>query len=220
ASVALTASLKSTDADKETKLAFYDAEADHKEERYAGGRPILGVKDSWKISTTYEKQTAVWLLDKPYQARAGDELAVSLGNGMVKSARVSISPFAGEDPLGSGLGTPLRRALERRSFQPATERRLAVRTYLLSTHWDAASVAETRKVLKEVRECRHGRAATLVTVAREPSVTRVLPRGNWQDESGEIVQPAVPHFLPQLSNPEGRRLTRLEIGRASCRERV
>ena len=105
----------------------------------------------------------------------------------------------------------LRRALERRSFQPATERRLAVRTYLLSTHWDAATVAETRKVLNEIRECRQGRAATLVTVAREPSVTRVLPRGNWQDESGEIVQPAVPHFLPQISNPEGRRLTRLDL---------
>ncbi len=48
---------------------------------------------------------------------------------------------------------------------------------------------------------------------REPLVTRVLPRGNWQDESGEIVLPAVPHFLPQIPNPEGRRLTRLDLAR-------
>jgi len=32
---------------------------------------------------------------------------------------------------------------------------------------------------------------------------RVLPRGNWQDESGEIVQPAVPHFLAQDAAPGG-----------------
>jgi hypothetical protein len=41
----------------------------------------------------------------------------------------------------------------------------------------------------------------------------VLPRGNWQDESGEIVQPAAPHFLPQVPNPDGRRLTRLDLAR-------
>jgi hypothetical protein len=32
-------------------------------------------------------------------------------------------------------------------------------------------------------------------VAAKPFVTRVLPRGNWQNESGEIVGPAVPRFL-------------------------
>ena len=39
---------------------------------------------------------------------------------------------------------------------------------------------------------------TLTTVAIEPRVTRVLNRGNWLDESGEVVQPAVPAFLPRL----------------------
>jgi len=36
---------------------------------------------------------------------------------------------------------------------------------------------------------------TLVTVAVEPVEIRVLARGNWMDESGEIVFPAPPHFL-------------------------
>ena len=36
-----------------------------------------------------------------------------------------------------------------------------------------------------------------------PRTVRVLPRGNRLSESGEIVQPAVPHFLPQISK-EGR----------------
>ncbi len=51
---------------------------------------------------------------------------------------------------------------------------------------------------------------TLVTEAVEPRMVRVLPRGNWQDDSGEIVQPAVPEFLPGLSTA-GHRATRLDL---------
>jgi mono/diheme cytochrome c family protein len=53
---------------------------------------------------------------------------------------------------------------------------------------------------------------SLVTVAQEPDTVRILGRGNWQDESGEVVEPAPPHFLPQ--NPlVGRRATRLDLAR-------
>ena len=41
---------------------------------------------------------------------------------------------------------------------------------------------------------------------------RVLPRGNFLDESGEIVTPAVPRFLPPLDTA-GRRATRLDLAR-------
>jgi hypothetical protein len=44
----------------------------------------------------------------------------------------------------------------------------------------------------------------------QPRVVRILPRGNWQDESGEVVEPGVPAFLPQPS-VDGRRLTRLDL---------
>ena len=37
-----------------------------------------------------------------------------------------------------------------------------------------------------------------------------LPRGNWMDESGEVVKPALPHYLPQ-PKVEGRDLTRLDL---------
>jgi hypothetical protein len=45
-----------------------------------------------------------------------------------------------------------------------------------------------------------------------PDVTRVLPRGNWMDDSGEIVEPAVPAFLGGL-HAEGRRATRLDLAK-------
>jgi hypothetical protein len=41
--------------------------------------------------------------------------------------------------------------------------------------------------------------------------SRILPRGNWQDESGDEVLPATPGFLPPLSDAEARRLTRLDL---------
>jgi hypothetical protein len=57
---------------------------------------------------------------------------------------------------------------------------------------------------------------SLVSVAEAPRVTRVLPRGNWNTDAGEIVTPAVPHFLPQIRNSQSAignssRLNRLDL---------
>ncbi len=43
-----------------------------------------------------------------------------------------------------------------------------------------------------------------------PRVVRILPRGNWQDESGPIVEPAIPEVFGRLDTP-GRRATRLDL---------
>lgn len=45
----------------------------------------------------------------------------------------------------------------------------------------------------------------------EPRTVRILPRGNWMDESGKVVFPAVPHYLPQPPVEANRRLTRLDL---------
>src|SRR5665213_1228828 len=49
---------------------------------------------------------------------------------------------------------------------------------------------------------------SLVTVSTKRRVTRILPRGNWMSEAGEIVTPAVPHFLP---HPSVTNATRLDL---------
>src|SRR5439155_4173918 len=67
-SLALTASLKSKDADQETKLTFYDAEADHKEDRYDAVPPILGVKVCWEISAAHDIHTPITVLYETFQA--------------------------------------------------------------------------------------------------------------------------------------------------------
>ncbi len=39
---------------------------------------------------------------------------------------------------------------------------------------------------------------TMITEATTPRDVRILPRGNWMDQSGEVVQPQVPHFFEPL----------------------
>jgi hypothetical protein len=53
---------------------------------------------------------------------------------------------------------------------------------------------------------------TMVTESAPPLPVRVLPRGNWQDQTGPLVTPATPSFLPgrRESTPE-KRLTRLDL---------
>jgi hypothetical protein len=41
---------------------------------------------------------------------------------------------------------------------------------------------------------------------------RILPRGNWMDESGEVVKAALPHYLPG-PKIEGREPTRLDLAK-------
>ncbi len=60
-------------------------------------------------------------------------------------------------------------------------------------------------------EVRKNIRRTMITVAlAEPRVTRVLPRGNWLDDSGPIVEPAIPEFLGQVPSKEPR-ATRLDL---------
>lgn len=52
----------------------------------------------------------------------------------------------------------------------------------------------------------------MITKARkQPRTIRVLPRGNWLDDSGPVVQPAVPAVFPQIER-EGR-ATRRDLAR-------
>jgi hypothetical protein len=53
---------------------------------------------------------------------------------------------------------------------------------------------------------------SLVSIAVAPRTVRILPRGNWLDDSGEMVQPAVPAFLTQLDFKD-RRATRLDLAK-------
>jgi hypothetical protein len=75
-------------------------------------------------------------------------------------------------------------------------------------------------VRKDFAEAKKVREAFINSIGRclvsesmpTPRKVRVLPRGDWMNESGDVMQPATPGYLPGAPKPaEGKRLTRLDL---------
>lgn len=62
----------------------------------------------------------------------------------------------------------------------------------------------------ELKTLKASHRLTMVTKSVAPRQIRVLPRGDWLDESGPIVEPAIPAFLGKLDT-KGKRATRLDL---------
>ncbi|MBT3666760.1 MAG: DUF1553 domain-containing protein [Opitutae bacterium] len=52
----------------------------------------------------------------------------------------------------------------------------------------------------------------LVSQTGNKRVVRILPRGNWLDQSGEVVQPAIPEFMGKLDTKD-RKANRLDLAK-------
>ena len=75
-----------------------------------------------------------------------------------------------------------------------------------------ANASAQKKVEAELAALEKARRKTMVTVAIKPRTIRILPRGDWLDDSGEVVQPAFPGFLNEgAPAPVNKRLTRLDL---------
>jgi hypothetical protein len=69
--------------------------------------------------------------------------------------------------------------------------------------------AEIKALKSERDNIKKATRKTMITRATKPRVTRILPRGDWLDESGSVVQPAIPEFMGQLASE--KHLTRLDL---------
>ena len=79
-------------------------------------------------------------------------------------------------------------------------------TKLFQSERDGLAKAE-----KERKDFYEPLAKCLVSVhADKPRTVRILPRGNWMDETGEVMKPALPSYLPRPAI-EGREPTRLDL---------
>jgi hypothetical protein len=196
-------------------LEYSVSDADHKMDHYFNGETLPGLSRGWKIAAADASnyQSAVWLLKRPVHVSDGDSLVLHFKEHKAACLRISISPFAGSDPMLSGADENLRRALSSGSFlRGAGAERGLEKAFFLGAGW-SGELAAVQQMEHDAQEYNHGLASTMVTLAVKPRTMRVLARGNWQDDKGEIVEPGVPHFLPQIPNPEGRRLTRLDLAR-------
>jgi hypothetical protein len=75
-----------------------------------------------------------------------------------------------------------------------------------------ASPEDKKKVQTALAALQKAKRKTMITVATEPRTIRILPRGNWLDDSGIIVTPAFPEFLTKdHPSTAGTRPTRLDL---------
>lgn len=110
-----------------------------------------------------------------------------------------------------GVPENIRKILQLAAAERDEPQQKAVSDYFRSV---APSLAELRKQIDDLKRRRdqvkkaHTRTS-LITVSVPPRTMRVLPRGNWMDDSGDEVLPGVPHFLRQIRNED--RATRLDL---------
>ncbi|MCH2179268.1 MAG: PSD1 and planctomycete cytochrome C domain-containing protein [Mariniblastus sp.] len=116
------------------------------------------------------------------------------------------------DPFQS-LPAEIKELIQVSSADRSEEQNQAVKEYYFSV---APKLEPSRKKMGDLEKQReelvkaHTRTS-LVTVAVPPREMRVLPRGNWMDQSGEVVQPAIPELFGAIENTQGKRLNRLDL---------
>ncbi len=70
-------------------------------------------------------------------------------------------------------------------------------------------------VRKEIQTLQKNARLTMISAAIKPRTIRILPRGDWLNETGPIVTPAYPEFEAPNSHTK-KRLTRLDLANWLC----
>lgn len=209
----------------ETPLNIAWGEADREDPlRYRNGAPPRTLGQVWRSGPTRwqlpanENQlvhTAVYHLETPLELSADQQLVVRVKSGSVGRMRFATTPLgnaiagwpAVSDELGAALHKP---KIERTRADRAT---LAGAFYLSTT--DVSKQTPEAAHYRDAILDRHSAMAITVITQSVPEdqipISRVRPRGEWQDETGILAPPAVPHFLPQPDLDSGRRLNRTDL---------
>jgi len=195
------------------RLAFQHVLADHEGDGFPPRAMIDGQSTtSWSITTGHsrEHQAAFWL-PNPILTTADTTLIVTLHHNSiypqttVGKFRLSLSALESPTHDKSGLPDDVLKAL-RAPLSERSEAQIKLVTQLYrEVAPELASLRSRLESLKYQRSLLVGQIpSTLVSEATAPRPMRVLPRGNWMDDSGDPLTPAVPHFLPQLTKSSDR----------------
>jgi hypothetical protein len=203
-----------------TKIALEHASADHSQNSFPIANAIDGKRSTgWAILPQAGlTHTAVFETRSPIGDAKGTRLTITLdfNYGDAHSiGRLRLSTTTHAPPLGIKQGMPeeVAKFLQIEPAKRSPAQRQAISTYYRSV---APELRGARTKLAELErkksELTRIFPLTLITTAVEPRMIRILPRGNWQSDAGDIVTPAVPTFLLSLE-VAGRRPTRLDLAR-------
>ncbi|MGB7345242.1 MAG: PSD1 and planctomycete cytochrome C domain-containing protein [Pirellulaceae bacterium] len=150
---------------------------------------------------------------KPYKIEVNLQHQSDHGKHLIGRFRIGISERA-DAGLTESIELPgrimaiIQSPKDQRS--DAHVKRLAQHYQSISPELDAAKRQHAAAV-KELAKFEQSVQTMLVTQRLDqPQVTRILPRGNWLDDTGQVVQPATLAFLPGPEG-EGNALNRLDL---------
>ena len=118
-----------------------------------------------------------------------------------------------EKTFGGSNTLPTKREPEMMVFSPGDyEQRADLAAQIEQLRAQGEPGEPLEKLERQLAALEKRARRTMITVAVEPRITRVLPRGNWLDETGEVLQPAIPEFLGTLAT-NGKRADRWDLAR-------
>jgi hypothetical protein len=115
----------------------------------------------------------------------------------------------------SGNTLPTLRAPEMNVLSPHQRRRILELETEIKAIADGAGEDREKQISalrEQVAAIQKATQRTMISAAIPPRMIHVLPRGDWLDDSGPVVGPAVPAVLGQLETAQ-RRPTRLDLAR-------
>jgi hypothetical protein len=181
-----------------------------------------GERFGWAVLPEVNKRHHLVLqFAAPLTLAEGEELVLQLkqnnGDGHHTLGRFRLAATADAQLADAALPTPLPEDVIAilTSEDPASEESQA--RLLAYFKGIAPELAGLRQELAAARKAHTDYEGTiarcLVSVsAKQPRTVRLLPRGNWMDESGEIMKPALPAYLTEnYPVPAGRDLNRLDL---------
>ena len=203
-------------AGKTRRVPLRVGEATAKQPIHRGGAEVPGIQGEWRLPATAAADdaiAAVWLIEKPIVITAGDRIVVTVTGAGTLPATLAFSPLGSVQPLDVAAADDLAALATPRDARFPAQATRATAAFWLSTAHDAAAATRAHELAAQIRGLFGGRTWTMVTKAAEkPLSVRVLPRGNWQDETGPVVLPATPSFLPaRIESTDDRRLSRLDL---------
>ena len=173
---------------------------------------------AWAVTAYGEVSKAVLALRfaQPVEADADTVMTVMLHQdsefrrATTGRFRLMLSPNEFSWPTadkGKEIPDPVLRALRLEEEKRNSAQKAAIAGHF---QWAFADASELAHLEQEAAVLEQSIPRVVVTEATTPSETRILARGNFMDDSGEIVQPAIPAFLGKLDT-NGQRATRLDL---------
>ena len=201
--------------DKPEPLNISDGYPAQPTRSYVNGLLQTSISGSWTSPPSLARapQSMEYVLAPPTSFREGDRLVATVWSENVARVRFSRSPLGLRMP-GAPAQAEAAAALAAKSPTPGQMEVVASEYFAGTAGGHPYEFGRALDCVRQIAECRDGRAFTTVTVATTPRVTRVLARGNWQDESGEVVSPSPPRFLiagRAAPGPDAPRQTRLDL---------